>query len=166
MQIDQKRVTQLSTEKENHCPLCLQSLNDEYKSAMLQRIQTENAERQTTIKRLQGEIDKLQRTKLAANETFTNMQTLTSRLEDLKLTMSSEEKNLVDLLTEQNQKQNADRELQTQLDAVQFEIGSSTFSIWRQRAPSVKSIQQYYATESDLRTKENRKETFSGAWTW
>ena len=104
MQTDQKRVAQLSTEKENHCPLCLQPLNDEYKSAMLRRIQDENVERQTTIKQLQTEIEKLQRTKMAANEAFTNLQMLTSRLEDLKLTVKSEEKNLADLLSEQEPK--------------------------------------------------------------
>ncbi|MCW4019240.1 MAG: SMC family ATPase [Candidatus Bathyarchaeota archaeon] len=50
MQTDLKRVAQLSTEKENHCPVCLQPLNGEYKSGMLQRIRTENGERQTLIR--------------------------------------------------------------------------------------------------------------------
>jgi DNA repair protein SbcC/Rad50 len=158
MQTDQKRVVQLSTEKENHCPLCLQQLNDEYKSGMLQRIQTENVERQATIKQLQSEIDKLQRTKIVANDAFTNLQTLTSRLEDLKLTLCSEEKNLADLLAEQSQKQDADKDLQAQLDSVRFEIGRFDLSdLETARTQREQAFRQYYATESDLRTKENRK---------
>jgi DNA repair protein SbcC/Rad50 len=158
MQTDQKRVVQLSTEKENHCPVCLQPLNDEYKSGMLQRIQAENVERQATIKQLQIEIDKLQRTKIVANEAFTNLQTLTSRLEDLKLTLGSEEKNLADLLAEQSQKQDADKDLQTQLDSVLFEIGRFDLSdLEAARTQREQAFRQYYTTESDLRTKENRK---------
>ena len=106
MQADQKRVAQLSTETENRCPLCLQPLNDAYKNAMLQRIQTENVERQKTIKQLQGEIEELQRTKNMANEAFSNLQTLTSRAEDLKTRITEEEKNLTDLSTELGEKQN------------------------------------------------------------
>ena len=158
MQTDQKRATQLSSEEANECPLCQQALSAENKAAMLQQIQAENVERQITIRQLQGEIDKLQRTKVAANEAFTSLQTLTSRLEDLKLTLSGEEKNFADLLAEQNQKQDADRELQTQLESVRFEIGRfDLFDLETARSQREKAFRQYYAAESELRTKENRK---------
>jgi DNA repair exonuclease SbcCD ATPase subunit len=51
LQTDQKRTTSLSME--SRCPLCLQSLNDEYKNGLMQRIQQENVERQNTTKHLQ-----------------------------------------------------------------------------------------------------------------
>jgi DNA repair protein SbcC/Rad50 len=158
MQTDQKRATQLSSEEANECPLCQQPLSAEHKTSMLGQIQTENTERQAKIKLLQVEIGKLQQTKINANEAFTNLQTLTSRLEDLKLTLSSEEKNLADLLAEQNQKQDADRDLQTQLEAARFEIGCFDLSdLETARTQREKAFRQYYATESELRTKENRK---------
>ncbi|MCW4009233.1 MAG: SMC family ATPase [Candidatus Bathyarchaeota archaeon] len=158
LQTDLKRVAQLNTEKENHCPVCLQPLNGEYKSAMLQRIHAENGERQTLMKQLQEEIDKLQRTKLAANEAFTSLQTLASRLEDLKLTVGGEEKNLAELLTEQNQRQDADKDLQAQLDSVRFEIARFDLSdLEAARTQREKAFRQYYATEADVRTKENRR---------
>jgi exonuclease SbcC len=155
---DQKRVAQLSTEKENHCPLCLQPMNDEYKSAMLIRIQDENIERQRTIKLLQTEIEKLQRTKMTANEALTELQMLTSRLEDLKLTVKGEEENLADLLSEQSQKREVDSNLQSQLNSLRSEISKFDLSdVEAARAQREKAFRQYYATQSELQTKENRK---------
>jgi DNA repair protein SbcC/Rad50 len=158
MQTDQKRVAQLNTEKENHCPLCLQPMNDKYKTGMLQRIAAENVERQTTIRQLQIEVEKLQRTKMVTNEAFASLQTATSRLEDLKLTINSEEKNLADLLTTQNQSTQDNGDLQGQLEAVRFEICRFDLSdLETARRQREQATRQFYATESDMRTKENRK---------
>jgi len=158
MQTDQKRVAQLSTEKENLCPVCLQPLKDEYKFAMLLRIKEENADRQGAIKHLQSEIEKLQRTKLTANEAFTNLQTLISRLEDLKLTIKGEEKNLSDLLSEQRQNNEAKGDLQDQLDSVRFEIRRFDIAnVEAAKEQREKAVKQFYAMQSELQTKENRK---------
>jgi DNA repair protein SbcC/Rad50 len=158
MQTDQKRVAQLSTEKENQCPLCLQPLNDEYKTGLLQRIQTENVDRQLAIKRLQGEIEQVQRTKSVASEAFSNLQMLTSRAEDLKARMAEEEKSLADLKAELEQKQKLYAELGGQLEALRFEIGRFDLSdVEAARQQREKAFRQYYSTESELRTKENRK---------
>jgi DNA repair exonuclease SbcCD ATPase subunit len=43
IQADTKRISQLSTE--NQCPLCLQTLSEDYKTALMQRIQEENNQR-------------------------------------------------------------------------------------------------------------------------
>jgi exonuclease SbcC len=158
MQTDLKRIQQLSTEKENHCPVCLQPLNGEYKASMMQRIQAENVERQTLIRQLQEEIDKLQQTKLAANEAFGNIQTLTSRLEELKQNITGEEKNLADLLAEQEQRQQDGGDLQAELEQLRFEISRFDLSdLETARVQREKAFRQYYATESELRTKQNRK---------
>jgi DNA repair protein SbcC/Rad50 len=158
MQTDQKRVAQLNTEKDNHCPLCLQPMNDQYKTGMLQRIAAENVERQATIRQLQIEVEKLQRTKMVANEAFTSLQTTTSRLEDLKLTINSEEQNLVDLLTTQSQSTQNNGDLQSQLEAVRLEISRFDLSdLEAARRQREQATMQFYATESDMRTKENRK---------
>ncbi|MCW4019239.1 MAG: hypothetical protein NWF00_11275 [Candidatus Bathyarchaeota archaeon] len=107
---------------------------------------------------MQEEIDKLQRTKLVANEAFTSLQTCASRLEDLKGSISGEEKNLSDLLEEQKQKLQDSGDLQAQLEALRLEISRFDLSdLEAARVQREKAFRQYYATESELRTKENRK---------
>jgi len=157
LQTDQKRTASLSME--SRCPLCLQSLNDEYKNGLMQRIQQENTERQNTIKQLQTEIEKMQRTKALANEAFSNLQTLTTKAEDLKTRLSEEEKNLGDLTTEIEAKRQLETELGGQLEALQLEIGRFEMSdLEAARVQREQAFTQYYRVEADLRTKENRKE--------
>ena len=156
LQTDQKRTASLSME--SRCPLCLQSLNDEYKNGLMQRIQQENSERQNTIKQLQIEIEELQRTKAVANEAVSNMQMLTAKAEDLKARMSEEEKNLNDLASDFEAKQRLEADLRGQLEAVQMEIGRFEMSdLEAAREQSKQAFQQYSFLESDLRTAENRK---------
>ncbi len=158
MQADQKRVSQLSTETENQCPLCLQPLNNEYKTGMLQRIQTENVQRQAAIRQLQREIEGLQRTKHLASEACSNLQMFTSRVEDLKTRIVDEEKSLVELQAELGEKKNADAELRGQLEALRFEISRFDMAdLEAARKQREQTFRQYYSVESDLRTKENRK---------
>jgi exonuclease SbcC len=158
MQTDQKRLVQLSTETDNQCPLCQQPLNDQYKTAMKQRIQQENKERQTTIAQLLREILELQRTKNAAGEAFSNLQTHTSRAEDLKNRLSEEEKSLIDFAVEVDSKRRLGEELQGQLETLQFEIKRFDLSeLEGARQQREQAFRQYYATESDFKTKENRK---------
>jgi DNA repair protein SbcC/Rad50 len=158
LQTDQKRVMQLSTETENQCPLCLQSLNDEYKTAMLHRIKQENQERQGIISQLQKQILELQKTKSNANEAFSNLQTLTSRAEELKARLGEEEKNLTDLSSEVNSKQKLQEDQHRQLEALRFEISRLDVSdLEAAREQSRQAFRQYSIVESDLKTKENRK---------
>jgi DNA repair protein SbcC/Rad50 len=158
IQTDQKRVAQLATEKDNQCPVCQQSLNNEYKSAMLQRIQQENAERQKVIVQLQREILDLQRTKNLASEACSNLQTLTSKLEEVKARITEEDKTFLDLQRELADKQNSCDELRRQLEALQFEIRRfDVADLEAARTQREQAFRQYYLVDSDLRTKENRK---------
>jgi DNA repair protein SbcC/Rad50 len=158
MQTDQKRVSQLATEKDNQCPVCQQSLNNEYKSAMLQRIQQENAEREKVIAQLQREILDLQRTKNLASEACSNLQTLASKLEEVKARITEEDKTFLDLQRELADKQNACDELRRQLEALQFEIRRfDVADLEAARTQREQAFRQYYLVDSDLRTKENRK---------
>ncbi len=158
MQTDQKRASQLSIETENQCPLCLQTINAEYKSGVMQRIHTENAERQRTIKQLQSEIAKLQCAKAAASEAYANLQNLTSKVEDLKARAAEEEANQQSLSAELLEKQKIYTELRGQLEALRVEIGRfdlSELDVARQQREQ--AFREFYATESDLRTKNNRR---------
>jgi exonuclease SbcC len=156
LQTDQKRTESLSME--SRCPLCLQSLNDEYKNGLMQRIQQENTERQKVIRQVQVEIEKLQRTKAVVNEAVSNLQTLTMRVEDLKSRLSEEEKNLGDLTVEVEGKRQLEVALGGQLEALQLEIGRFELSdLEAARVQREQAFTQYYRVESELRTKESRK---------
>jgi len=156
LRTDKKRTESLSME--SRCPLCLQSLNDEYKNGLMERIQQENVERQDTIRQLQGEIEKMQRTKAVANEAFSNLQTLTSRAEDLRTRLSEEEKNLGDLTVEAEGKRRLEAELGGQLESLRFEISRFEMSdLEAAREQREQAFTHYYRVEADLRTKENRK---------
>ncbi len=159
MQTDQKRVVQFATEKDNHCPVCLQPLNDDYKQGMLQRIKTENQERENTIGQLQSEIERLQRRRVSANDAFSSLQTLTSRLEDLKQTIASEEQSFAELHTERDERQGVHAELRNQLAAIQLEIGRFDLAdVDAARDRSRQAFRQYSNIESDLAAKESRKQ--------
>jgi len=156
MQVDQKRTKSLSAE--NRCPLCLQSLNEEYKNGLVQRIEEENVDRQKVLKQLRSELEEVQRVKAVAFEACSNLPTLTARNEDLKVRIDEEEKSMNDLSAEYEIKQRLAAELQTQLDDLHFEIGrfdSSDLEAIREQ--SRQAFQQYSHLESDLRLRENRK---------
>jgi DNA repair exonuclease SbcCD ATPase subunit len=159
MQTDQKRMAQLSTEAENHCPLCLQPLKSEYKTAMLQRIQLENAERQKIIAQLQIEIAGLQQTKRLANEAFSNLQTLASRTEDLKTRLNEQETSMANTLLQVREKQNLSAELRRQHETLRFEISRFDVSDFEMaREQSKQALTECLEVESDLKTKQNRKQ--------
>jgi exonuclease SbcC len=157
---DQKRVTELSAE--SRCPLCLQPLNDEYKSGLLQRIHVENVERQKTIGELQREIEELQRVRNIANNAFSNLQTLNLQLENLKGNVNKEEETLTELTREFEEKQRLERELHAQLEAVRAEIGKFDLSqLENAKNQRDYAYKRFFRLESELKTRENsRKELF------
>jgi exonuclease SbcC len=156
IQTDQRRLDSLSTE--NRCPLCLQPLNEEYKSGLTQRIQQENSERQKAIDKLRKEIEELQRMKNGANTAFSNLQALLPRIEDMKTHINEEERALAELAKEFEEKQKLEKELREQFEVVRLEIGK--FDISELEAAKMRrdqAFRQFYVLESDLRTKESQK---------
>jgi exonuclease SbcC len=159
LQTDQKRVGQLATDTDNHCPLCLQPLQSDYKTAMLQRIQQENAERQQRIVELQREIAGVQQTKTTANEAFSNLQTLASRTEDLRTRLVEEEASLADIVRDVEAKQTLSGDLQRQLESLRFEIGRFDVSdLEAARDASKQALRECLSIEADLRAKQSRKQ--------
>lgn len=156
MREDQNRISSLSTE--NLCPLCLQPLTGEYKNGLMQKIQTENAERQKTISQLQHDIEELQQIKNKANEAFSNLQTLILKLDDLKAQINQESQALVDLAKEFEEKQKSEKELRAQLENLRTEISRFDISeLENARTRSRQALQQYTSLESDLRAKEEQR---------
>jgi len=156
MQTDKKRVVELA--KESKCPLCVQPLEGEYKTSLLSRIAHENCDREKLISQLRIEIDGLQKTKVAASEAYSNLQTCMTRAEDLKNRLFEEEANLNALSTELLEKQKLESDMHVQLDVVQFEVSRFDLSeLDLARAGREQAFRQYYMLDSDLRTKQNRK---------
>jgi exonuclease SbcC len=157
MEEDKKRVAALS--EESKCPLCIQPLDGEYKTNLLSKIEQENRERDKTISQLRLEIETLQKTKAVASEAYANLQTCLTRVEELKNRQNEEEINLKNLLSELEEKQTVEADLRPQLEQVQFEISRFDLSeLDAARAQREQAFRQYYVVESELRTKENRKE--------
>ena len=153
---DQKRISSLSTE--NRCPLCLQSLTEEYKNGLMQRIQQNNNERQKTMGQLQHDIEELQQIKNNANDAISNLQTLLPKAEDLRTRINEESQTLADLSNEFDEKQRLEKELRLQMETVRIEISKFDMSqLLDARAKRDQAWNSFYSTKSDLQTKENRK---------
>lgn len=156
LQTDQKRAGSLA--EENKCPLCVQPLTGEYKTGLLMRIQQENVEREKTVNLLRIEVANLQKTKAVASEAYSSLQTSVTRNADLKVRIVEEENNLSNLSSEYDEKQKLDADLRSQLELLLFDISKFDLSeLVAAKEHKEQTIKNYYAVESDLRTKENRK---------
>jgi exonuclease SbcC len=156
MQTDQKRTVSLA--QESKCPLCVQPLDGEYKSNLLQRIHQDNIDRERILNQLRIEIANLQKTKAASSEAYSNLQTCATRNADLKARIVEEENNLKNLSSEFEEQQRLEAEQRVQYELVQFEVSKFNLSdLETSRVQREQAFRQYYLLESDLRTKENRK---------
>jgi DNA repair exonuclease SbcCD ATPase subunit len=153
---DQKRAVTLKTE--NKCPLCVQPLDGQYKSSLMDRIVTENYEREKIMKRLQVEIEGLKKNKVTASEAYSNLQNYGTKCEYVKNQLLEEEANLKSITGEFEQKQLLEVELAAQLKEVQNAVAGFEMSdVDNARQQREHTFKQYYLVDSDLRTKQNRK---------
>jgi len=156
MRENQKRNSQLTTE--SRCPLCLQSLSDDYKTALMQRILDENSVGQKEISRLQREIEELQQLKNKANAAFSNLQTLIPRVDDLKARISEESQALADLSAEFDEKRKTEADVREQLENIRSEISTFDSSeLEAARTYREQMLEQYHSLNSELRSNENHK---------
>jgi len=159
MQQDQKRAAVLSeASEESKCPVCSQPLSGFYKTDLLQNIKQENAEREKVINHLRLEVASLQKTRTVASQAFTDLQACYTRGADLKARVTEEEGNLKNLTVELEAQQRLEVEQKEELEALVAEIGKFDLSeLQAAKDKKEQALRQYYAVESDLRTKENRK---------
>jgi len=159
MRENQKRSSQLTAE--SRCPTCLQTLSEEYKNGLTQRILDENSGFQKELSRLQHEIEELQQLRTRASNAFSNMRELTIRLDDLKSRMDDESQVLTGLLKELDEKRQMRMETQTLLEALRDEICTLDMSeLEAARDHREQLLGQYHVLQSDLRTRTNRKDDF------
>jgi exonuclease SbcC len=156
LQTDQKRAVSLAEKSE--CPLCIQPLTGEYKTGLLERIKQENAEREKIIGQLSSEISSLQQSKALASEAFSSLQTCVTKADEVKLRIIEEENNLKGLASELEEQRKLEADFRSQLEVVQFEIAKFDLTeVQVAKDCKEQAVKQFYALESDLRTKENRK---------
>jgi len=124
----------------------------------MQRIEEENAERQKTMSQLKRDIEELQKLKNKANTTFSTLQILAPRIEELKTRIDEESQKITELSKEFEEKQKLEKKLRAQLGEVRTEISKFDVSdLEAARTQREETFRQYYLLESELRTKENHR---------
>jgi exonuclease SbcC len=158
MQQDQKRVSALMETGKGNCPICNQPLVGSYKTDLLTSIKKENTEREKIINHLRMEVANFQNSKTVTSEAISNLQTYNTRCTDLKARITEEEDNLRNFTAQLETQQQLVAKQQSGLEKLRFEI--TNFDISKLQTAKEKrdqALRQYYAIQSDLATKENRK---------
>lgn len=156
VQVDEKRLSSLSSE--NRCPLCMQTLGEDYKKSLTERIIEENEGRKKRVNQLHQSIEELQQLKTKATNASSNMQMLAPRIEELRLRLKEEVEALAGILSELEEKRRLENELRVQVDIVRQELGRFDVSaLGAAKTRREQAFRQYYLFESELRAKENRK---------
>jgi DNA repair protein SbcC/Rad50 len=156
MQQDQKRTVELA--KESKCPLCIQPLDGQYKTDLLNRIEHDNCEREKLLSQLKGEIASLQKTKISVAEAISNLQVCNTKINYLNSQVKEEEENLKKLFDEFEEQKKLEVEMQGQYQLVVAEIGRfdlSELSLAKEQKDQ--AFKQYYVLQNDLKNKEERK---------
>jgi exonuclease SbcC len=140
------------------CPLCSQNLTSDYKTALVGRIQEENQRRQSRIDELTAEISELQKQRSKASTSFSTLQGLLPRIEDLKARTKEEAEGLARLTDDLEQKTSEEEKMTLELRSLQGELERFDISgLEKARMIREQAFRQYYSSESDLRSKESRK---------
>jgi len=121
MQNLQRRITSLTAE--NKCPLCLQTITDNYKRSLLDQMGGENAEREKRLAELQRDLDELEGLQNTLSQVVLSLQTLAPRISDIRSQIEEARQSLEKLTAEFEDKQKQEKMLREQLGAIRTEIG-------------------------------------------
>jgi exonuclease SbcC len=153
---DGERISSLA--EKSVCPLCSQNLASDYKTALVRRIQEENQKRQSRIDELTTEIAELQKQRSKASTSFSTLQGLLPRIEDLKARIKEETEGLARITDDLEQKTDEEGEMMLKLRTLQSELeGFDVSGLEKAKIAREHAFRQYYSSESDLRSKEGRK---------
>ena len=152
----QQRWSTLTTQ--NICPLCLQPLTGEYKQSLLQRMNEENAERQTRLSTLQKELEELQNLKRTAEAVASNLQTLLYKRETLTSQMEREKEELERLRLDLEKNQQTIEDLKKRLEELKSQkIEFDLAELQKVRELRDKLFREYSDLKSRLSLLESRK---------
>ena len=152
----QQRWNTLTTQ--SICPLCLQPLTGEYKQSLLQRMNEENAERQTRLSTLQKELEELQSLKRTADNIASNLQTLLYKRETLTSQMEGEKGEIERLSLDLEKKQKVVEDLRKRLEELRSQkIEFDLTELQRVRESRDELFREYSRLKSQLSLLESRK---------
>ena len=152
----QQRWNTLTTQ--SICPLCLQPLTGEYKQSLLQRMNEENAERQTRLSTLQKELEELQNLKKTADSIASNLQTLLYKRETLTSQMEGEKGEIERLSLDLEKKQKVVEDLKKRLEELKSQkIEFNLTELQRVRESRDELFREYSRLKSQLSLLESRK---------
>lgn len=140
--------------------LCLQPLTEEYKLELAGRIQAENDERKKTASQLRTKIERLQQLKNTANNTFSTLQMLSPRAEELGSRIKEETDVLVEFSNELDDKQRLEKDLHAQLDTLRFELKRYDISeVETAKTRRDQAFRQYYILTPKYAQKRTARRT-------
>lgn len=110
------------------CPLCLQSLTDEYKHSLIQRLNEEGLESKRKLEELQKNVNKLGELRDIISNVVSNLQVISLQRENSKVQFERENDSLNKIHVELEEKKQLGRRLRDQLGKVQAEISKFDLS--------------------------------------
>ena len=160
MQSSQRRISSLTAE--NKCPLCLQTITDDYKKTLLDQMSGENAEREKRVAELQKDLDELEWLQNTVSQVVLSLQTLAPRIEDVKSQMAEARRSMEKLSAEFEEKQKQEKMLREQLAAIRTEIAKFDLTqLESARRLRDKAFMDYSDVKHRLDNAETRKRDLS-----
>jgi exonuclease SbcC len=152
----QKKLASLQTESK--CPLCLQDLSKEYKTGLLDRLNQANNEGEQKLVELQKNLDELEKLRNLVSNTALSLQTLTSKMEDLKSRVAEERQELDKLSKDFEEKQLLEKTLREQLSTIRIEIAKFDLAqLETARKLRDQTFTEYSEIKNELKTTETRR---------
>ncbi len=156
----QKRVSNLATE--NKCPLCSQTLTEDYKKELIRQSQEENSQHEKRFAELRKDIDLLEKLRGIIAPVISNLQSLNPVMEEIEKRLVKEQESLGRLSKEIAEKQEKEKHAQSKLDTVRTEIAK--FDVAElENAQRIRdaAFQQHSNVKSDLKNIERLKNDIS-----
>jgi exonuclease SbcC len=157
MSNSQRRISSLTAESK--CPLCLQSLDEDYKTGLMERLTKENSEREKRITELHTNLDELENLRNVTSQVALNLQTLTPKIADLQNRIAEEQQFLDKLSMEFEEKQKKEKDFREQLEAIRTEIARFDLTqLELARRLREEAFIQFSELKNSLQLKETRRQ--------
>ena len=152
----QRKLSSLKTESK--CPLCLQNLSEEYKTDLLDRLNQANSEGEQKLTELQKNIVELEELRNLVSNTALSLQTLTSKMEDLRSRVAEERQELDKLSNDFEEKQQLEKTLREQLNSIRKEIVKFDLTqLENARRLRDQTFVEYSEIKNELKATETRR---------
>jgi len=156
-----KRISSLTTESK--CPVCLQTLSDEYKIDLLNRLNQTNVEGEEKLAELQKSLEKLEQMRTTISDVERNMELLAPKIDDLRNRVVDERQELDSLSKEFEDKQQMTEKLRQELSTLQKETAKFDLTLLdAARLMRDQAFMEFSDVKNKLETTESRKSDLAG----